>query len=268
MGWLKLHLLVVVLLANNIAFAQAYNTLNDINYYQPSSLITADSLVKQSCVLDLYYPTDITGFPTLIWIHGGGLTGGQKYIPSYLKNKKIAVVAVEYRLSPAVPALVAIEDVAAAVAWVFNNIEDFGGNPDAIFVGGHSAGGYLASMVGLDTAYLSKHSISANRIAGIISLSGHAITHFTVRAERGIEKTQPVVDRYAPLFHVRADAAPYLMITGDRNLEMLGRYEENAYMVRMMKVAGHPSTILYELQGYGHNIVAAAMPIVLNFINE
>jgi hypothetical protein len=62
------------------------------------------------------------------------------------------------------------------------------------------------------------------------------------RAERGIEGTRPVVDDLAPLYHVRKDAPPLLLITGDRELEMLGRYEENAYLMRMMKVVGHPHT--------------------------
>jgi hypothetical protein len=57
----------------------------------------------------------------------------------------------------------------------------------------------------------------------------------------------------APLFHVRADAPPLYLMTGDRDLEMLGRYEENAYMWRMMKVAGHEKTFLYEFDGHGHS---------------
>ena len=61
----------------------------------------------------------------------------------------------------------------------------------------------------------------------------------------GIEGEQPIIDKYAPLYHVRADAPPLLLITGDRELELLGRYEENTYMYRMMKVAGHNETELW-----------------------
>ena len=68
--------------------------------------------------------------------------------------------------------------------------------------------------------------------------------------------------------HVRRDAPPLVLITGDRELEMLGRYEENAFLMRMMKVAGHTNTKLYELQGYGHNMVAPAIPILLKIINQ
>jgi hypothetical protein len=67
---------------------------------------------------------------------------------------------------------------------------------------------------------------------------------------------------------VRADAPPLLLITGDRELELLGRYEENAYMMRMMKVAGHQKTRLIELGGYGHDTVAPAMPLLLNEVTH
>jgi hypothetical protein len=107
-------------------------------------------------------------------------------------------------------------------------------------------------MVGLDRTWLDAHGHDADRLAGIVSLSGHGITHFTVRAERGIAGTTPVVDELAPLFHVRPDAPPVLLITGDRDLEMLGRYEETAYLWRMLKVAGHDDVELFEVEGFDH----------------
>ena len=219
--------------------------------YQPE-LAAEDDYVAERCVLDVYYPTGVEDFATVVWFHGGGLTGGERDVPQHLKNQGLAVIAVGYRLSPGVKSPAWIEDAAAAVAWTFENIEAFGGDPEAIYVAGHSAGGYLASMVGLDKKYLAAHDIDANNIAGLIPYSGHAITHFTVRAERGIPGEQPVVDELAPLFHVRADAPPMLLITGGRDVELLGRYEEVAYLDRMMKVAGHEQTELRELQGFDH----------------
>lgn len=62
---------------------------------------------------------------------------------------------------------------------------------------------------------------------------------------------------------MRKDAPPLLLITGDRELELLGRYEENAYLMRMMKVVGHTKTKLYELDGYDHNMTAPAFPLLL-----
>ena len=123
-------------------------------------------------------------------------------------------------------------------------------------------------MVGLDKKYLAAHNIDADRIAGLIPLSAQTITHFNIRQQRGIKNTQPVVDELAPLFHVRPDAPPLLLITGDRELEMLGRYEENAYLARMMKVSGHKKTRLLELDGYDHGMVYPALPLVMKEINN
>jgi hypothetical protein len=123
-------------------------------------------------------------------------------------------------------------------------------------------------MIGLDKQWLQAHQIDANRIAGLIPFSGHTITHFTIREERGSPGTRPIVDELAPLYHVRADAPPLLLITGDREMEMLGRYEENAYLMRMMKVAGHTATTLYEMDGYGHNMTAPAFPLLLKEVER
>lgn len=90
----------------------------------------------------------------------------------------------------------------------------------------------------------------------------------TIRKERGVAETQPVIDEFAPLFHVRADAPQLLLITGDRELELLGRYEENAYLIRMMKVVGHKETKLYEIDGYGHGMAEPAFPLLLNEVER
>jgi acetyl esterase/lipase len=228
-----------------------------------------DEYMEERCRLDIYYPSGMTNFATVIWFHGGGLRAGERFIPEQFKNQKIAVVAANYRLYPKVKNPAYIEDAAAAVAWVFENIRKYGGNPELIFVSGHSAGGYLTSMIGLDKRWLAAYEIDANRIAALIPFSGHTITHFTIREERGIPGEQAVVDKFAPLFHVRPDAPPLVLITGDRNLELLGRYEENAHLMRMMKVAGHQNTILYELQGFDHGeMVEPAYLLLLKYVKN
>jgi acetyl esterase/lipase len=137
-----------------------------------------------------------------------------------------------------------------------------------IVVSGHSAGGYLALMNGLDKSYLAPYQIDPDSIAALVPFSGQAITHFTLRKERGIADTQPVIDAFAPLYHVRPTAPPVLLLTGDRNMELLGRYEENAYLWRMMQLAGHKSTTLYELQGFDHGgMVTPGIPLLLKEVS-
>lgn len=124
-------------------------------------------------------------------------------------------------------------------------------------------------MLDMDNRWLAKFDVDSNCFAGLIPFSGHTITHFTIREEKGIPGEQPVVDDLAPLYHVRPDAPPLVLITGDRDIEMPGRYEENAYMYRMMLVAGHTRTELYELQGFDHGSMAdPAFNILINYLRE
>lgn len=265
----KILIILFILLFSLLSLPQTnkYKFIYNIPYYW-NEIILSDDYIKERCLLDIYYPEEIINFPVVVWFHGGGLTGGEKEIPDALKEKGFAVVGVNYRLSPRVKAPAYIEDAAAAVAWVFKNITKYGGDTSLIFVSGYSAGGYLTNMIGLDKKWLAVHNIDADRIAGLISLSGQAITHFTVREERGIPGTQPIIDELAPLYYVRKDAPPLILITGDSELELLGRYEENAYLQRMMKITGNTKTKLYKLDGYDHGILEAAFPLMVKEIKQ
>ena len=261
---MKKILIIICLIFSLNIFAQDYELIENIHYQTDQN----DDYFNERSKLDLYYPTKEKSFATIIFFHGGGLRNGNKYIPTFLKEKGVSVVAPNYRLNPKVKAPKYIEDAAASIAWVFNNIEKYGGDKRLIFVSGNSAGGYLTSLIGLDKKYLNKHGIDANDIAGLIPLTGHAITHFTVRQELGIDRLKPIVDDLAPLYHVRADAPPILLLTGNRELELLGRYEENAYLMRMLKIAGHKEVEHLEFDGYGHGISIPAMPILLKKVTE
>jgi len=251
-----------------ITKAEEYKTEQNISYKVLNNKAD-DEYIKERCRLDIYYPTGIKNFASVVWFHGGGLRAGNKKIPSQLREKGFAVIAVNYRLFPKVQCPVYIEDAAAAVAWAFKNIGKYGGSKDKVFVSGHSAGGYLTSMIGLDKSYLQAHGVDANKIAGLIPLSGHTITHFTPREEKGVSDKQPVIDRFAPLFHVRADATSLVLVTGDKELELLGRYEDNAYLARMMQIAKHKKTKLYELQGFNHGgMLDPGLKILVKHVKE
>ena len=241
-----------------------YRLLTGIPYREEG-----DPYMKDRCRLDLYYPADGKPFSTVVWFHGGGITNGFRNVPIPLRNKGVAVLAANYRLNPRVEAPAYIEDAAAAVAWACKNIESFGGSKDRIYLSGHSAGGYLASMVGMDKKWLEPHGVNTDDIGGLIPFSGHTITHFTVRKERGQGRFLPVVDELAPLFHVRKDAPPILLITGGRETELMGRYEENAYFWRMLKETGHPNATLIELEGFDHGgMPEPAFPLLLEFVEK
>ncbi len=260
----KIFLLVTLALCCSVAYSQEhqYKTEKDIIYR------SVDDYATKMCRMDIAYPEGAEARPVIVWFHGGGLTGGWRHIPQELLRDGAVVVGVGYRFSPHVPVTQIIDDAACAIAWVMDNISKYGGNPDKVFISGHSAGGYLVTMVGLDKSRLAKYDKDADALAGIIPFSGQAITHFEERRSRGIADKQPIVDSLAPLYHVRGDAAPILILSGDRELEMLGRYEENAYFWRMLRLAGDDDATLYEFDGYGHGMCEPGYPLLLEFIRK
>ena len=230
---------------------------------------TGDEYASKMCRLDIAYQPDVQNAPVVVWFHGGGLTGGSREIPSGLLTDGMVVVGVEYRLSPHVKTMEIVDDAAAAVAWVFDNIGKYGGDTSSIYIAGHSAGGYLVDMVGLDKKLLARYGKDADKLAGIIPFSGQVITHFETRNQRGLKPLQPTIDETAPLFHVRKDCAPILILSGDREKELYGRYEESAYFYRLFKLLGHPDVTLYELGGFDHSSMRdAAFPLAVRFIRD
>lgn len=236
--------------------APAVETRAEVNKTVVSDLSythKTDPYARERCKLDISYRTDTVGCPVVVWYHGGGLTQGEKQLPGRIcREKDVVVVGINYRLLPRVTVDTCLDDCAEALAWVFENIHKYGGDRNKIFVTGHSAGGYITAMLGLDKSWLGKYKVDADEIAGLIPYSGQAISHFSYRKMNNIPNLQPTIDRFAPLFHVRADAPPLVLITGDRELELFGRYEENAYLWRMMKLVGHKDTVLYEIGGHDH----------------
>ena len=252
-----------VLFSGMLEAKDAYSEIKDIPYKS-----SGDSYVTERCVLDVYYPEGKQDCPVVVWFHGGGLTGGSKGISSRLREKGYVVVAANYRLLPKVTIDECLDDCAAALAWTFREIGKYGGNPDKIFVSGHSAGGYITAMLGLDKHWLGAYGVDADRIAALVPFSGQMISHFSYREMQGIPNLQPTIDRYAPLYHVRKDCPPLVLITGDREIELFGRYEENAYMRRMMLLVGHTETYLYEIDGHGHGAMGDPAYHILTYYIE
>lgn len=232
---------------------KGYSYVQDISYVSADE---TDAYRKSRCVLDIYYPDTDKGFATLIWFHGGGLESGNKELLDGFRRQGFAVVSVNYRLFPQGKCPDYLYDAAQAVAWTFENISRYGGTPDQIYVSGHSAGGYLTLMVALAKEYTEAFGLDADRIAKAYPISGQTVTHYTIRKERGLPDGIPVIDEYAPMTHAARGGAPLILISGDRSLELLARYEENLHLQALLKNFGHDS-VLYEMQGFDHGTVLA-----------
>jgi acetyl esterase/lipase len=114
--------------------------------------------------------------PVLLFVHGGGLLIGDKSHFAALGHKfasaGFTTVIPNHRLSPDVSHPGHMKDIASAFAWVHSNIDKYGGDPERIFVAGHSSGGYLAMLLATDPQYLANFGLSPKNIRGVIPVSG------------------------------------------------------------------------------------------------
>lgn len=247
-----------------VTWAQNYKEVFDIPYTNKT-----DAYAKERLKLDIHYDEEGKNLPVIVWFHGGGLTQGEKEMPKKLKDKGFVVVGVNYRLLPNVSIDKTLDDAAESLAWITKNIGKYGGDSKKIVVSGHSAGGYITLMLALDRKWLARYGVDANDMAGYVPFSGQAISHYSYRKMLGIDNLQPTIDEYAPLFWVRKDCPPMELIVGDRELELFGRYEENAYLWRMMKLIGNTTTNIYELDGHDHGgMVAPGFNILERFVRN
>lgn len=164
---LAIALVLTLLFIGNSAVAQKLTS--DIRYLEDG---------HKRHVLDIYTPETPVDkkLPVMFWIHGGGWQAGDKsdvaLKPKVLIERGFVFVSTNYRLLPEVNMEDLIGDVAASLGWVHKNITKYGGDPERIFVGGHSAGAQLAALICIDDRYLKKSGVPFNVLKGCIPVDG------------------------------------------------------------------------------------------------
>jgi acetyl esterase/lipase/glyoxylase-like metal-dependent hydrolase (beta-lactamase superfamily II) len=127
-------------------------------------------------VLDVYSPRNAKNLPVVFWIHGGGWQTGDKTSvqikPRVFVDKGFVFVSTNYRLLPKVDMATIVRDVAKAIHWVHDHIAEHGGDPDRLFVMGHSAGAQLAALICTDDRYLKAEGLSLSIIKGCVPVDG------------------------------------------------------------------------------------------------
>ena len=185
---------------------------------------------KERCKLDIYIPRTVgtAPFPVIVYFHGGSLISGDKsegwtdwsnnFGFKFLETG-ISMVMVNYRLSgqQGTKWPLYIEDAAAAVAWVTNNIAQYGSDPNNIFVMGFSAGAYLTHMLNIDQRWYAAINFDRHRIKGYIAISSQTKSHATVAADLDIQQSQLINLRpdAMPLGHVKKMKEPIYIFVGE-----------------------------------------------------
>ena len=126
--------------------------------------------------LDVYRPQAARRAPVILFWYGGSWQHGDKsyyqFVGTSLAQRGFVAILPDYRLAPEHPFPAFVEDAASAVRWARDYAEDHGGDPNRIYVSGHSAGGHSALMLALDPQYLRAVGLAPSDIAGVVSLAG------------------------------------------------------------------------------------------------
>jgi acetyl esterase/lipase len=179
--------------------------------------------------LDLYLPKGQKDFPVLFFVHGGGWKNGNKEEFSFLRRTLvphgIGVVSINYRLYPTVKFPENIQDVAKAFQWVRANIARYGGRADRLFVGGHSTGGHLVSLLATDESYLKAEGLALSDIRGVVSISGL----YTIPKGRFplFEDSEEAVKKASPIQQVKVSHPPFLLVYADQDFPNFGTMAED-----------------------------------------
>lgn len=218
------------------------------------TMVTLTDMVYSSaypaaCLLDVYLPDSRRADSLFLYLHGGGLECGDRKCAvdwaSLFTERGIALASADYRMYPSAVFPEFIEDCAGAAAWlVRKNGTDFAFRH--LFIGGSSAGAYLAMMLCFDRYYLGAYGIDSLRgVTGYVFDAGQPTTHFNVLRERGLDTRLVRIDEAAPLWSVGPAFAAckrkpaFLFFVAENDME--NRLEQNQLLMRTMQHFGCPS---------------------------
>lgn len=200
--------------------------------------------------LDVYLPEG-QDFPVFVYIHGGGFEARDKtfgkVMAEYLAEHGVGVVCLGYRMYPEAAYPDFIRDSAAAVAWAYKHMPEYGAGKK-FFVGGSSAGGYASMLLCFDKRWLAPYKLPAGFVTGWFHDAGQPTTHFNVLRERGVDSRRVVVDEAAPLYHIGdlPSYAPMHFLVSDDDIP--SRYEQTMLVMSTMKHLGYDmSSVSYEV---------------------
>lgn len=201
-----------------------------------AALSQCDLVAHQSYGADYWQAVDVYparkapqgGAPVLVFAHGGAWTNGYKewmgLMAPALTKAGITFVSVSYRLAPQHKWRAMLEDCLDAIAWVHRNIRQYGGDPDRIAVGGHSAGGHLMALAALQPDGLQERGVPPRSLLACFPLCAPLDIRYPDRQPgSGEERThQSILNdsseaaSASPVCHVSA-STPFMLLAYARD---------------------------------------------------
>ena len=204
--------------------------------------------------LDVYAPQARGALaPVVFFIYGGGWNRGERgeyqFVGQALASRGFVVVIADYRLVPEVTYPGFLEDSANALGWVQTNIASYGGDPTRLFLAGHSAGAYNATMLALDPSFMREYGVTMP-VLGVAALSGpfdfYPFEYGEVRDAFG---QAPNPQGTQPINLVTSDTPPMYLASG--TTDPIVRVQNTERFAQKLKDSGVWVTTRY-YDGFGH----------------
>ena len=241
--------------------------------------IVYGDLARQS--LDVYQPSEPRKVPApvVVFFYGGGWGSGERgdyrFVGQFLAARGFTVVIPDYRVGREGVFPAFLEDGAKALRWTQDHIAERGGDPQNIFLMGHSAGAYNAMMLALDRRYGAAAGFDATRIRGVVGLAGPYDFKLVNGNLQRVFGAAPDLRETQPVNFVGPGAPPVLLITGDaddtvnpRNSRSLAQHLEAAQVpvtLRILPEGGHVGVLLRLSPWYPSSTVRDA---VIRFLEQ
>lgn len=207
----------------------------------------------------------------LVFVYGGNWNSGKRGLYNFFGNrmarKGVVTVIVDYPKSPQAGYDEMANDVALAVKWVKDHIADYGGDPEHIFISGHSAGGHLAALVAIKKDYFERLHI-ANPLKGVILIDAAGLDMYGYLRSENLKEGDTYLHTFtsdpaqwkaaSPLYFLHASMPPMLIYRGGKTYPSI--IESNEKFVSALKQYV-PSPDYHILKGKKH------VPMILQFFN-
>lgn len=220
-------------------------------------------------LLDVYAPPNARNAPVVLFVHGGSWQGGDKadyrFVGESLARAGYVTGVMSYRLAPQNRYPTYVQDAAAALKWLRDNTRTYGGNPDDLFMTGHSAGAFNAVEAVDNVRWLTEAGVPVSALRGVIGVAGPYSYDFREFPSRVAFPENATPDEVMPDRHVRPDAPPHLLLVAENDTTV---YPQNALnMEAALKKAGIPvtRTVLPKLN---HVTIIGAVARNLSFLGS
>lgn len=218
-------------------------------------------------VLDVYAPADARNAPVVLFVHGGSWQGGDKaghkFVGESLARAGYVTGVMNYRLAPENRYPTYVQDTAAALKWLRDHAKSFGGNPDDLFVTGHSAGAFNAVEAVDNARWLREAGVPISAVRGVVGIAGPYSYDFRQYQSRLAFPEGSTPDEVMPDRHVRPDAPPHLLLVAANDTTV--HPQNGLNMEAALKRAGVPVTLTV-IPRVNHITIAAALARPLTFL--